>query len=83
MTKLKKKIVTKLKNSDCDRSQKSKLLQNKKKKLQLWQNSKTPIVTKIKKSNYDKTQKLELWQKSKTQIATKVKNSNCDKTQNL
>ena len=36
-------MVTKLKNSNCDKTQ----------KLKLWQNSKTQIVTKLKKSNCD------------------------------
>ena len=65
----------KLKNSNCDETQ----------KLKWWQNSncdqaffffyKTQIVTKFR-----------LWQNSKcdtTQILTKLKNSNCDKTQKL
>ena len=78
------KIVTKLKNSNYDKSQKTKL----------WQNSKTQIVSKIKtqntqnltklqNSNCDKTPKINLWQNRKTQIMTKLKNSKCDKTQKL
>ena len=54
----------------------------------LWQNSKTQIVTKLKKHilsqnsnlNYDKTQKLKFWLNSNTQIVTKLKTSNCDIT---
>ena len=30
--------------------------------LELWPNSKTEIVTKLKKNNFDKSQKLKLWQ---------------------
>ena len=63
--------MTKLKNSNCDKTQ----------KLKFWQNSKTQIVTKLKKHFFNKIQKLKLWQYSKTQIVTKLKNSNCDKTQ--
>ena len=65
----KKQIVTKIKNSNCDKTQ----------KLKLWTNSKTQIVTKLKKkeTNCDKTQKLKLWQ-DPYQIKTKLKNSNCD-----
>ena len=55
-----KHIVTKLKNSNYDKSQ----------KLNLWQNSKIQIVTKLKtqirtklnNSNCDQTQILKLWQ---------------------
>ena len=76
----KTQTVMKLKNSNCDESQKLKLLWNshcdetqflfyKTQNLQLWQNLKTQIVTKLK-----------LWQNSKTQIVTNLKNSNCDKT---
>ena len=36
----------------------------------MWQNSKTQIVTKIKKINCDKTQKLKILPNSKTQIVT-------------
>ena len=48
------------------------------KKLKLWQNSKTKIVTKLK--NPLKTQIIKT-QNSKTQIVTKLKNPNCYKTQ--
>ena len=66
-------------NSNCDKTQ----------QLNFRQNSKTSIVTKLKK--LDKTQKLRLsqnwklkrWQNSKTQIVTKLIYSNCDKTQKL
>ena len=52
----------------------------------MWQNLKTQILTKLKKSNCDKTQKtncdkiqkLKLWQNLKNQIVTVLKNSNCD-----
>ena len=41
-------------------------------------------MTKLKKSNCDKTQKPKLKKKnSKTQSVAKLKNSNCDKTQQL
>ena len=46
---LKTQIVTKLKNSNCDKTQ----------KLKLWQNSKVYAVTKLKNSNGYKTQKLK------------------------
>ena len=81
--------MTKLKNSNGDKT----------KKLKLWQNSKTQnvknlIVTKLKfwqNSNCDKTlnvTRLKMWQtqfvtKLKTQILIKLKNSKCDKTQKL
>ena len=75
-------MVTKLKNSKCDISQ----------KLQMWQNSScdtTQIVTKLKlwwNSNGDKTQnvggKNQKLKCDKTQIVTKLENLN-DKTQKL
>ena len=65
--------MTKLKNSNCDKTQ----------KLKLWPNLRTQMATKLKKSICDKTQILKLWQNSKSQIVTKLKNSNCDKTQKL
>ena len=46
-------------------------------KLKCWQHFKTQIVTKLKKTNFDKTQKLKLWQNSKIQILRKLKNTNC------
>ena len=73
------KNVTKLKNSNCEKKLKNsngdelKLLQNSKPKIvqkKMWPNSKTQIVTKVKKN-------------SKTQIVTKLKNSKCDKTLKL
>ena len=86
LSKSKTQIVTKFKNSNCDKTQ----------KLKWWQNSKTQIVTKLKNSNVTK---LKLWQNSsceknsscdkttfcdKTQIVTKLElwqNSSFDKTQ--
>ena len=77
MTKLKTQIVTKLKNSNNDKTQ----------KLELWQNSKKLIVEKLTKiSNCDKTQKsygdiiqrIQLWHNSTNPIVTKLKNSNYD-----
>ena len=65
--------MTKVKNSNCDKTW----------QLKLWQNSKNQIVTKLKISNCDNTQKLKLGKTSKTQIVTKLKNSNSDKTQIL
>ena len=82
MTKVKIQNVTKLKNSNCDKSQ----------KLRLWQYSKTQIVTNLTNSKCYKTQnsncyktikKKKLWQNSKTKILTKLKNSNCNKTKKL
>ena len=55
----KTQIVTKLKNSYRDKTQKSK--RDKTPKLKLWKNWKTQIETKLKNSNYDKTQKLKFW----------------------
>ena len=54
MIKLKNQIVTKLKNLNCDQTQKLKLLPN----------LKTQIVTKLKNSNWDQTPKLKLRSKS-------------------
>ena len=58
----------------------------------MWKNSKTQILTKLKKSNCDKTKK-KLWQNSKIQIGKKIKlekqmvtkliKSNCDQFQKL
>ena len=49
-------------------------------KIELWQNSKTHIVTKPKNSNHGKTQKLKLWQSSKIQMVANIKDLNSDKT---
>ena len=74
-------IVTKLKNSNCDKTQ----------KLKLWPNSKTETETKHKNFKCDeipktkfvtKLTKKKLWQNS-TQLVTKLKNSYCDKTWKL
>ena len=59
----KTQIVTKLKNSNYDKT---------KKNSKLWLNSKIQIVTNLKNSNCDKTIKKKLWQNSKTQIGTGV-----------
>ena len=72
----KTQIVTKLKNSNCEKKLK---------------NSNCDKIKIKKKINFDKTQKLKLWQNTKTQIVTKLKtwilaklkNSMCDKTQKL
>ena len=61
MTKLKNKTLWQ--HSNCDKSQ----------HLKMWQNSKTQIMTKLKKPYCDKTQKHKLWQNSATQIVTKLK----------
>ena len=54
------------------------------KKLKLWQNSKTQIVTKLKNSNCDKTQIVKKNSNCEnTQIMTQLKNSKCDKTQTM
>ena len=58
-------------NLNCDKAQ----------KLNFLQNSKTRIVTKLKKSNCDKTQNVQLWQNSNSQDVKKKK-SNKGKTQN-
>ena len=60
-------ILMKLKNSNCDKTQKLKFnpkLKAWRKKPSKTQNLTTQIVTKLKKSNYYKTQKLKLWQNS-------------------
>ena len=76
-------MVTKLRNSNCDKTQKLKLWQNSNTQIVTKvENSETEIVTKLKNSNCDKTQKLKFWQNSKTQIVTKLKNSNCEQTKN-
>ena len=69
LTKLDTQIVTKLKNSYCE-----KLNSNceKTQKLELWPN--------LKKITCDTTQQLQLWQNSKSEIVTLLKKCNCDKT---
>ena len=74
-----------LKNLNCDKTQKFKLLQLKtqivtklKKINMLFQKSNcdlTQIVRKFKNSSCDKAQKLKLWQNLRIQIATKHENS--------
>ena len=39
-------------------------------------------MTKLKKSNCDKTQKIKLWPNSKTQILTKLSSDSCDSSDN-
>ena len=63
--------MTKITNSNCDKTLKLKLWQNSKtqilikfKKITFLQNSKTQIVTKLKNTNYVETQKLKFWQNS-------------------
>ena len=76
-------MVTKLKNTNCDKTQKLKLGPNSKTQIVTKLNNsnikeeknKKKIVTKLKKSNCDKTQILKLGQNSK--------NINCDKTQEI
>ena len=75
----KSQIVTKLKNSNCDRTQKLKLWPNS--KLKLGKNPNTQIVQKVKNANGDKTQKVKLCKFFKT--LTTLKYSNRDKTQKL
>ena len=60
-------IVTKLKNLNCDKTQ----------KLILWQNSKTQIGTKLKTEIVNKLKNSNC---DSTQIVGKLKNSNCDNT---
>ena len=88
----KTKIMTKLQNSNCDKTPKLKLWKKKKKsnfdktqivtKLNNSKCDKTQIVAKLKlwqNSNCDKTQKLKLWKNSETQIVTKLKTQNVTK----
>ena len=56
--KLKKSNDDKTQNSNCDKTQKTKL----------WWNSITHIVMKLNNSNCDETQKLKLWQNSKLKL---------------
>ena len=74
----------KLKNPKCNQTKKkskceeeiiSKTQNGKEKKLKMWQNSKTPNVTKLQKSKCDKTQ---ISKRDKTKQKCK-----CDKTQKL
>ena len=67
----------------------TKLKQKNTGKPKMWQNTKTQIVTKLKKNlncdktenlNFDKTQTLKSWQNSTTLILTKLKTTNCGKT---
>ena len=67
--------MTKLKKSNCDKTQKIKLWEIS--KLKLRKNSTNCDLTRFKNSNCEKTQ-LKLRQNSKTQIVTKLKNSSCD-----
>ena len=75
----KTQVVTKLKNTKCDKTHKHKLWQQTNsscgttQKLKWWQILKTRIVTKLKKNYCDKTQKWKLWQNLKTQIVTKLR----------
>ena len=73
MWRKKTQLVKKVKNSNCDKTEKHKL----------WQSSKTQIETKFKKKTQivnKKTKRVKLWQNLKTQIVNKLK-ANCDKTQ--
>ena len=63
--------MTKLKNSNCDNSQ----------KLNLLQNSETQIVTKLKKNKI--LTKLQNSNCDETQIVAKPNNINCDKAKKL
>ena len=74
-------IISKLKNSNCEKAWKLQLLQNlksfsNKTQLKLWPNTKTQIVTKLKTHDVTKlkTQTLTTFQ------ASKFKNSNSNKT---
>ena len=66
----------KLKNSNCDETQKLQWWWYS--KTQMWWNSKTQIVMKLKNSNFDKTQNCDKHQKFKMR-----QNSHCDTTQEL
>ena len=68
--------VTKLKSSNCDKTQNVKLWQNQNYK----KSSKTQIVTKLENWNCDKIQKLKLWQNSKTHC-DKIQDSTYEKIQ--
>ena len=69
----KTQIVVNPKNSNCDKNESVTKLE----KIILLQNSKTQIVTILKKK------KLNWGQNSNTKTVIKLKNSNCDKTQKL
>ena len=69
LMKLKNLMVTKIENSNCDKTQ----------KLKLWQKSKTQFFTKLKKSICDKTQ---IVRKVLTKFKL-LQNSNCDKNQHV
>ena len=70
--------MTKLQNSNFYKTQKLKLWQNSKTQIVtklkkfFLQNSKTQILTKLKNSNSDKTKQIKLWKNSKTQIVMVV-----------
>ena len=73
--------MTKLKKSNCDKTQKLKLWQTlttqivtKLKNMKLWQNPNPQIVTKLNNSNCDKTQKLKFWSKNNFWQKSFVKN---------
>ena len=66
----KTQMMTKFKNTNCDKTQ----------TLKIWQNSKTQILMKLKNSNCDETQKLQMWWSPKTDENQKLKNLKCDKT---
>ena len=87
LTKIQTKILTKLINLNCDKTQ----------KLKLWQNLRTKMVrknqiltkhkkkikkkkipTKLKNLNWDQIQ-LKVWQILKTQTVTKFNSSNCER----
>jgi hypothetical protein len=77
---------TKLKNSNCEKTQKlkvwpiTKILNATKFKNSNCDKTKKENCDKTQNSNCDKTQKLKLQQNLRTQIVTKLKNLNCDKT---
>ena len=78
--------VTKLKNSNFDKTQKlklrpkTKILNVTKFKNSNCDKTKKENCDKTQNSNCDKTQKHKFWQNLKTQIVIKLKNPNCDKT---
>ena len=92
----KKSMYNKTKKLNCEKTQKFKLSQNSKHKIgtklkdsgcdknSVCNNSKTQIVTKLKKNwDWDKThilRKLKMWENTKTQVVTQLKSQNCEKT---
>ena len=76
--------MTKLKNSNFDKTQKLKLSQNSKKQIETKIFKNTQSVTKLKKNQIVMKIKNSICAETpKTQIVMKLKNTNCDETQKL